>query len=234
MKPLSFSPARHAPPAAKANTSGWQDGLPALLLVALAHAALLAAVLIGLRAPAPDPVVLPTLSGVLVAAPAEQLSVPVPAPEPKPQREPQARRPPPPVHAPPSERSITVPQAEPETNRPQQENTAALATPTANSEAAATAPVLPPMADASHLNNPAPVYPMSCRRRGEQGTVLLTVLVLADGTVGDIGIRRSSGYPDLDESALKAVSRWRFVPASRGGKPLDWRYSLPVIFNLRQ
>ena len=146
---------------------------------------------------------------------------------------------PPPVKAPPTERSISAPEVPPEPEPPapvvsppappDPQPVAAAPAP----EPVAAPPVAPPMANASHLNNPAPVYPALSRRRGEQGTVYLNLLVLADGSVGDISLRQSSGFPALDDSALKAVSRWRFVPASRGGVPIDWRYVLPVKFDLK-
>ena len=216
----------------------WKDGGPTLLAVTVAHAALLGAVLVGLHAPATDDVTPPTLSGVLVAEAPEQLAPPEPKPVVQPRPQPTPRpRPAPPVNAPATERSITAPETPPEPAQPEPvvsppvQAQPAVAAPPA--EPVAAPPVAPPMANASHLNNPAPVYPQLSRRRGEQGTVYLDLLVLADGTVGDIGLKRSSGFPELDESALKAVVRWRFVPASRGGVPLDWRYVLPVSFNLR-
>lgn len=225
--------------------SHWRDGLPSLLLVGTAHAALLAAALLGLGRPTVSDFKPPTLSGVLVAEASQQVtpSLPTPKPPPKPAPAAQRKPPSPPVQAPQTERSITMPKAE-EQEKPvptpvdapvAQEVSAAPTAPsrtTAPAETAAAPPVVPPLADANHLNNPAPVYPMGARRRNEQGVVYLTVLVLADGTVGDLSLKRSSGYPELDESALKAVARWRFVPASRGGKAIDWRYTLPISFSL--
>jgi len=219
----------------------WKDGGPALLGVILVHAALLAAVLVGLNTQANEDVIPPALSGVLVAEAPEQPAPPEPTPVVQPQQQPtpKPRPAPPPVKAPPTERSISAPDVPPEPEPP--EPVVSLPVPpdpgpvavAPAPEPAAAPPVAPPMANASHLNNPAPVYPPGARRRGEQGTVYLDLLVMADGTVGDISLRRSSGFPDLDASALKAVARWRFVPASRGGVPLDWRYVLPVSFSLK-
>ena len=238
-QPSMLSPTSHS--------TRWKDGGPALIAVGAAHALLLAGVLLGLHTPAAPVVTLPTLAGVLVAeAPPE--SPPPPAPQPRPQPQPKTTKPrpaPPAVKAPPTERSITTPETPVEdvpanpsdpTDAPAPQASPAPAAP----QAAATSrddgppPVAPPLANAGHLNNPAPVYPEKARRRGEQGTVQIALLVLADGSVGEIGLARSSGYPDLDESALKAVARWRFVPASRAGVPIDFRYVLPVNFNLRR
>lgn len=95
-------------------------------------------------------------------------------------------------------------------------------------------PVVPPRSDASHLNNPAPIYPAISRRLGEQGQVLFNVYILANGTVGEIKIRRSSGYPRLDGAALAAVRRWRYLPARQGGEPIPFWYVQPIIFELNR
>lgn len=222
----------------------WKDGGPALLGVTAAHGALLAAILIGLNAPVAFDVAPPTLAGVLVAEAPPDLAPPPPPPVPQPRPQPAKPRPAlPAVKAPPTERSIAVPDTPPEEApvEPVVETPAPPAPPApaappvaAPVQSTGSPPVAPPLANASHLNNPAPVYPEQARRRGEQGTVHIALLVLADGTVGEIGLARSSGYTDLDESALKAVARWRFVPASRAGVPIDFRYVLPVNFNLRR
>lgn len=93
--------------------------------------------------------------------------------------------------------------------------------------------VIPPRIDASHLNNPAPPYPPVSRRLREEGKVLLEVYILSDGTVGEIRLKTSSGYPRLDKSALEAVQHWRYVPAKRGGEPIPYWYVQPIVFSLR-
>jgi protein TonB len=74
-----------------------------------------------------------------------------------------------------------------------------------------------------------PPYPSASRRAGEQGTVLLTIVIGQDGRPLDISVARSSGYAALDESAVNAVRQWRFstnVNASQA------RVSLPITFRL--
>jgi periplasmic protein TonB len=90
-----------------------------------------------------------------------------------------------------------------------------------------------PHTDAEQLNNPAPVYPVLSRRAREQGVVILEILVLADGSVGEIGITKSSGYTKLDRAAIEAVRQWRFVAARRGNQAIDFRYELPIEFSLK-
>lgn len=85
---------------------------------------------------------------------------------------------------------------------------------------------------AAYLNNPAPKYPPTARRMGEQGKVLLRVLVTMEGLAKTVVLNRSSGYEALDHSALKAVQQWRFVPARRGGSPVEAWVQVPILFRL--
>lgn len=91
---------------------------------------------------------------------------------------------------------------------------------------------MPPRSDAAHLNNPKPGYPSFSRRRGEEGRVLLEVYILPDGRVGEVRLKRSSGYPRLDAAAQEAVKGWRYVPARQGGRAIPYWYVQPVDFSL--
>lgn len=81
--------------------------------------------------------------------------------------------------------------------------------------------------------NPAPKYPAVAKRRGYEGTTLLLVEVLPDGVVGSVEVLRSSGHEVLDRSAVRAVKRWRFVPAEMDGRPVAMHVRIPVRFELR-
>ena len=62
---------------------------------------------------------------------------------------------------------------------------------------------------------------------------MLKVHVKADGSPGEVRIEKSSGYPRLDEAALRVVQqRWRFVPAKRGGVAVAAWYTQPIQFRL--
>lgn len=98
--------------------------------------------------------------------------------------------------------------------------------------AAAPVAVTPPRSDATHLDNPPPVYPPVSRRLGEQGQVLLEVRIEPDGTVSEIRLKRSSGFERLDNAAMKTVRNWRYVPARRGDQPIAWWYLQPIVFTL--
>ncbi len=93
--------------------------------------------------------------------------------------------------------------------------------------------VAPPHLDATGLNNPPPIYPRTALRLRQEGTVILSLLVRADGSVDEMGIKKSSGYARLDKAALKAVKRWRYMPAQRGDEAIDFWYEQPIVFSLR-
>lgn len=80
--------------------------------------------------------------------------------------------------------------------------------------------------------NPLPQYPPAARRRGIEGTVVLRVLVAADGRVLSVEIARSSGSEALDAAARETIGRWRFRPAMRGGEAIAAAASVPVQFSL--
>jgi protein TonB len=89
------------------------------------------------------------------------------------------------------------------------------------------------VAHADYARNPPPVYPASARRRAQQGTVTVKVLVGADGSVERAEISDSSGFDSLDDAALETVrSRWRFVPARHGGIAVESWVLVPIRFAL--
>jgi periplasmic protein TonB len=75
-------------------------------------------------------------------------------------------------------------------------------------------------------------YPTEALRRHEQGTVILRVLVDAEGKVLTVEIETSSGSPRLDRAARDAVKSWSFNPAKHGGVALSAWARVPVSFNL--
>jgi protein TonB len=79
---------------------------------------------------------------------------------------------------------------------------------------------------------PKPTYPLIARRRGWQGTVLLDLELLPNGTIGKIKVAISSGYPPLDAAARKAVGKWRHIPVQRNGTPITKQANLPIHFRL--
>lgn len=64
-----------------------------------------------------------------------------------------------------------------------------------------------------------PVYPPASRQLHEHGIVVLKLLVLEDGSVGDAAIDKSSGYPSLDYAAFYETFRWQLEPGTVDGLP---------------
>lgn len=75
-----------------------------------------------------------------------------------------------------------------------------------------------------------PIYPASARAKGETGLVKLSVLISASGAPQNVAVSASSGNAEMDESALKAVSQWKFSPALQGPQALASYYDVPVSF----
>jgi protein TonB len=92
--------------------------------------------------------------------------------------------------------------------------------------------VTQPIYNADYLDNPAPIYPSVSRRAGEQGRVVLRVLVSPRGTADEVQVFTSSGFSRLDEAARTAVLRWKFVPAKRGNEPVQAWVRIPIPFIL--
>jgi TonB family protein len=84
-----------------------------------------------------------------------------------------------------------------------------------------------------YADNPKPMYPKEARDKGYEGEVVLRVEVLANGRVGHIEIRKSSGYELLDHSALTAVKQWKFITAKKGDVAISLWVNIPVKFQLQ-
>ncbi len=96
----------------------------------------------------------------------------------------------------------------------------------------ATEPVTPPRWQAAYLNNPPPDYPREARRRGEEGTVWLRVLVSASGHPSEVSLHKSSGSSALDRAGLDTVRHWTFSPARQGSQAVAQSVTVPLRFRL--
>lgn len=86
---------------------------------------------------------------------------------------------------------------------------------------------LPPQLKSSPIH-----YPRIAQIRGLEGIVKLDVLVLANGSVGNVKMAHSSGSEVLDDSAIEQVKTWRFTPAHQGDQSVDGWIRVPLNFNM--
>jgi len=86
--------------------------------------------------------------------------------------------------------------------------------------------------EAQTAQSVSPVYPRISRRRGEEGTVTLSIKVLANGTAAEVTVLQSSGHTRLDKAALEAAQKTLFTPAQRLGRNVDSSTELSFTFRL--
>ncbi len=70
-------------------------------------------------------------------------------------------------------------------------------------------------------------YPRDAIADHEEGRVLVTFTIRADGSVDDPAVETSSGFPLLDEAALESVRTWRYEPL-----PKPYKSSAYLVFNV--
>jgi protein TonB len=124
---------------------------------------------------------------------------------------------PPPPHVVSVAQTHTVPPAHPKSATPKQSNDLARGSST-------------PSVD--ELHNTPPDYPPESQAAGENGTVMLLVMVSAKGEPDKVSIMKSSGYFRLDQAAREAVRQWKFHPAVVAGVDVPGPVTVPVLFHL--
>ena len=87
-------------------------------------------------------------------------------------------------------------------------------------------------ANPDYFQNPAPEYPELAKQMQQEGLVLLSVDVDRTGYPLKIEMIKSSGFPLLDQAALKAVRHWKFQPGSIGNVPIESTVNVPIRFRL--
>ena len=89
-----------------------------------------------------------------------------------------------------------------------------------------------PIAAPEVLSKSDPAYPGELIKDGVQGTVVLTAIIHADGSVSDIAVVKSLN-PRLDKNAMQALSRWLFRPALKNGQAIDLEAVITVPFRTK-
>lgn len=78
----------------------------------------------------------------------------------------------------------------------------------------------------------APNYPYEMHRQGINGEVVIAFICDTNGEVRDPYVTRSS-HREFEANALMAIQKWKFRPGKKGGKAVNTRMSVPLIFNLK-
>lgn len=173
--------------------------------------------LVPLVQPEPKPIVKPVVKPVVKKKPIVKEKVPTP----------ETVTPQPVVSE-----TVSVPETPPAPEAPVVEATAPVVAEAPKVEPPPEPVTEPPKFGAAYLHNPAPDYPPSSRRAGEEGRVLLRVLVATSGNAETVQLENSSGFAKLDEAAIKAVKTWRFIPAKRSNQAVSAYVLVPVKFSL--
>jgi len=77
-------------------------------------------------------------------------------------------------------------------------------------------------------------YPEEAKLKGIEGTVYVSFVVMADGSVQKAKVVRAIGG-GCDEEALRVVNLMpKWTPGEQSGKSVSVQYNLPLSFNLRR
>jgi protein TonB len=76
-------------------------------------------------------------------------------------------------------------------------------------------------------------YPSFSKRSGEQGEVVVRLIIDETGIVEDVALLRSSSFPRLDRAATEIGRRYRFKPFLVNGSPSRISTNLLIKFNLK-
>lgn len=88
--------------------------------------------------------------------------------------------------------------------------------------------VVPP----EKVDAPQPVYTETARKARIQGVVIVQAIIDKAGNVTNVKVLK--GLPmGLEQSAVDAVKRWKFRPATLNGKPVAVYYNLTVNFRIQ-
>ncbi|MFV0284062.1 MAG: energy transducer TonB [Castellaniella sp.] len=200
--------------------------------------------------PEPEPVIEPEPEPVVEPEP-EPVVEPEPEPEPEPvveTPEPESITEPPPPPKPkpkpkpkPRTKPVPKPQAKPQPSAPpvsrKAQETAVGGAPQASKARGEPVPEDPDrprtVGQVDYLGKrPSPVYPRISQRRGEQGRVVLRVLISPLGKVANVSVRTSSGHSRLDEAAVAAMHTARFRPYTENGIAYKALVDIPFDFVL--
>lgn len=76
-------------------------------------------------------------------------------------------------------------------------------------------------------------YPSFSKRSGEQGDVVVKLIIDETGAVEEVAMLKSSTFPRLDRAATEIGKRYRFKPFLVNGSPTRISTNLLIKFNLK-
>lgn len=117
---------------------------------------------------------------------------------------------------PPPKPVVTPPRPRPPQPAPQQ---AAAAAAQPGPPAATPGPTVLNFSQLQCPDRPPPIYPAAAKRRNEQGTAVIRLVVDITGRPTEVMVARTSGHKALDEAAVSAVKSWRCRPHTQDGIP---------------
>src|ERR1039457_5051456 len=94
------------------------------------------------------------------------------------------------------------------------------------------APPAPTKLEVTYKPDISNYYPEQARRDGQEGRAQVKICINTSGKVESAEIASSSGFPILDEAAIKVGRAFRFKPPTQEGKPVATCPVLPVKFEL--
>ena len=79
-----------------------------------------------------------------------------------------------------------------------------------------------------------PGYTAAAMKAKITGAVSLSVVIEADGTVGEVSVTKSlDTVHGMDHQAVEAAKQWRFKPGMKDGKPVAVRVDITMTFTLK-
>ena len=157
-----------------------------------------------------------------------------PAPQPKPKKEEQAKKPVEPKTA-----EVPSPKQAEQPPTPQNKATEspisnAAVAPSSSGGASGT-PIQTDICKLVVLYQPDadPYYPSFSKRAGEQGSVVVRLLINESGEVYEVALLQSSTFQRLDRAAIEIGRRYRFKPFLVNGAPVKISTNLLIKFNLK-
>jgi protein TonB len=158
-----------------------------------------------------------------------------PAPQPKPKKEEQAKKPVEPKTAEaPSPKQAEPPLPTPPNKAADAPISNAAVAPSSSGGASGT-PIQTDIGKLVVLYQPDadPYYPSFSKRAGEQGAVVVRLIINESGEVYEVALLQSSTFQRLDRAAIEIGRRYRFKPFLVNGAPVKISTNLLIKFNLK-